>query len=189
LDTRAKLVHAAEKLMLRGGYSATSVDDVIRTTALSKGSFYHFFESKEALGLAALEQYYADRVGRLAAGAYANEADPVRRAHGFLEHASRVAASLWKDGCLLANLSADGAGSSRAISTALRKRTDELRALVAGLLGPIAPPGMSAMELADEFLTCIEGAIVLARIYGDPGHLQRSVDRFRRGLGKASRRK
>ena len=54
--------------MLRDGYAATRVDDVIREAGLSKGSFYHFFESKEALGLAALEHYYADRVGRLAAG-------------------------------------------------------------------------------------------------------------------------
>ena len=66
MDTREKLVRAAEKLMLRDGYSATRVDDVLRKAGLSKGSFYHFFDSKEALGLAALEHYYADRVSRLA---------------------------------------------------------------------------------------------------------------------------
>ncbi len=54
--------------MLRDGHSAMRVDEVIRSAGLSKGSFYHFFDSKEALGLAALEHYYADRVGRLAAG-------------------------------------------------------------------------------------------------------------------------
>ena len=98
MDTREKLVRTAERLMLRDGYSATRVDDVIRKAGLSKGSFYHFFDSKEALGLAALEHYYADRVGRLAAGTYATETDPLRRAHGFLKHASHVAADLWSDG-------------------------------------------------------------------------------------------
>ncbi len=168
--------------MLRDGYSATRVDDVIRNAKLSKGSFYHFFDTKESLGLAALEHYYADRVGRLAAGAYAAEADPLQRARGFLEHASQVAADLWKQGCLLANLAADAAGSSRIISKALEKRTSELRALLAELLGPFATPEVTAADLADQFLVCIEGSIVLARIYDDPGYLQRGITQFRRCL-------
>jgi TetR/AcrR family transcriptional repressor of nem operon len=184
MDTREKLIRTAEKLMLRDGYSATRVDDVIRKAGLSKGSFYHFFESKEALGLAALEHYYADRVRRLAAGAYATETDPLRRAQGFLEHASEVAASLWTEGCLLANLAADAAGSSRTISNALERRTSELRALLVDLLGPMATPEATASDLADQFLVCIEGAIVLARIYDDPGYLQRSLEQFRRCLAK-----
>ena len=179
MDTREKLVRAAEKLMLRDGYSATRVDDVIRKAGLSKGSFYHFFDSKEALGLAALEHYYADRVSRLAAGSYATETDRQRRADGFLKHATQVAEDLWTTGCLLANLAADAAGSSRAISNALKKRTSDLRALVADVLGPFATPQVSAAELADQFVVCIEGSIVLARIYDDPSYLRRGLERFR----------
>ena len=188
MDTREKLVRTAEKLMLRDGYSATRVDEVIRKAGLSKGSFYHFFDSKEALGLAALEHYYADRVGRLAAGSYATEADPLRRAQGFLKHASRVADDLWKTGCLLASLAADAAGSSRAISNALRKRTSDLRALVADVLSPFATPEITAADLADQFLVCIEGSIVLARIYDDPTYLRRGLERFRSELSKTQAR-
>ena len=188
MDTREKLVRTAEKLMLRDGYSATRVDEVIRKAGLSKGSFYHFFESKEALGLAALEHYYSDRVGRLAAGSYATEADPLRRAQGFLKHASRVADDLWKTGCLLASLAADAAGSSRAISNALRKRTSDLRALVADVLSPFATPEITAADLADQFLVCIEGSIVLARIYDDPTYLRRGLERFRSELSKTQAR-
>jgi TetR/AcrR family transcriptional repressor of nem operon len=182
MDTREKLVRTAEKLMLRDGYSATRVDEVIRKAGLSKGSFYHFFDSKEALGLAALEHYFADRVGRLAAGGYATETDPMRRAQGFLKHASRVAEDLWTTGCLLASLSADAAGSNRAISNALKKRTGDLRALVAEVLSPFATPESTAGDLADQFLVCIEGSIVLARIYDDPTYLRRGLERFRSGL-------
>jgi TetR/AcrR family transcriptional regulator, transcriptional repressor for nem operon len=188
MDTREKLVRTAERLMLRDGYSATRVDDVIRRAGLSKGSFYHFFESKEALGLAALEHYYADRVGRLAAGTYATETDPLRRAQGFLKHASRVAEDLWNTGCLLASLAADAAGSSREISNALRKRTGELRALLADLLSPFATPEITAADLADQFLVCIEGSIVLARIYDDPAYLRRGLEQFRSCLTKAEGR-
>ena len=184
MDTREKLVRTAERLMLRDGYSATRVDEVIRKAGLSKGSFYHFFESKEALGLAALEHYYADRVGRLAAGTYATETDPLRRAQGFLKHASRVAEDLWNAGCLLASLAADAAGSNRAISNALKKRTSDLRALLVDLLGPFATPALNATDLADQFLVCIEGSIVLARIYDDPTYLRRGLEQFRNCLRK-----
>jgi len=182
LDTREKLVRAAVRLMLRDGYSATRVDEVIREAKLSKGSFYHFFETKEALALAALEHYFADRVGRLAAGAFAAEPDPLKRARGFLDHASRIVTDLWKQGCLLAGFANEAAGSSRAISRALEKRTGELRALVSDMLGPLATAEVSAGDLADQFLVCIEGSIVLARIHGDPGYLKRGLSQFRRGL-------
>jgi TetR/AcrR family transcriptional repressor of nem operon len=185
LDTREELVRVAEKLMLRDGYSATRVDDIIRMAGLSKGSFYHFFDSKESLGLAALEHYYADRVGRLAGGRYATDTDPLRRAHGFLEYASQVATDLWTTGCLLANLAADAGGSSRAISKALKKRTAELQALLADLLGPFGTAEMTAADLAEFFLVCIEGSIVLARIHGDPAYLRRGLEQFRRCLHKA----
>ena len=180
--TRDKLAASAERLMLRDGYSGMRVDDVLREAGLSKGSFYHFFVGKEALALAALDRYFDDRVARLSAGAYAAQADPLRRARGFLDHASRVAPDLWSAGCLLASLAADAAASSRAVSKALRARTDELRAMLAGVLGPLAPAGTSAAELAEHFLVCIEGAIVLARIHDDPGRLRRAIEQFRRGL-------
>ena len=183
-DTRETLVRTAERLMLRDGYSATRVDDVILQAGLSKGSFYHFFDGKDALGLAALEHFCADRVGRLAAGPYANETDPVRRARGFLEHASRVAADLWTTGCLLASLSADAAGSDRAISSALRKRTNILKAFLVDVLGPLASPRSSAAELAERFIVCVEGSIVLARVYDDPTYLRRGIERYIRDLDR-----
>jgi TetR/AcrR family transcriptional repressor of nem operon len=188
MDTRERLVRTAERLMLRDGYSGTRVDDVIRKAGLSKGSFYHFFDSKEALGLAALEHYYADRVGRLAAGAFATETDPLRRAQGFLKHASHVAADLWTTGCLLGNFAVDAAGSSRGIANALKKRTSDLRALVADFLSPFATPNVTASDLASQFLVCIEGSIVLARIYDDPTYLRRGLEQFRSRLGNTEAR-
>ncbi len=184
MNTREKLVLAAEKLMLRDGYSATRVDEVISEAGLSKGSFYHFFDSKEALGLAALEHYYEDRVTRLATGSHAAEPDPMRRAHSFLEHASCVAKDLWTTGCLLANFATDAAGSSRVISAAVREKTSELRALLMDMLGPFVTPETTAADLADQFLIAIEGAIVLARIYNDPEYLRRGLIHFRRCLEK-----
>ncbi len=48
-DTKARIVEAAWALFYERGYDATTVEDVVRKSATSKGSFYHYFESKEAL--------------------------------------------------------------------------------------------------------------------------------------------
>ena len=48
-QTKKKIVSAAWKLFYEQGYDDTTVDDIIRESATSKGSFYHYFEGKDAL--------------------------------------------------------------------------------------------------------------------------------------------
>lgn len=52
--TRRKLVEAALGLMLRKGFNGTSVEDVCKEAGVTKGSFFHHFDSKEAIGTAAV---------------------------------------------------------------------------------------------------------------------------------------
>jgi TetR/AcrR family transcriptional repressor of nem operon len=53
--TREAIVTAATRLMQIKGYHATSLDDVLTESGAGKGTFYHYFESKEDLGYAILE--------------------------------------------------------------------------------------------------------------------------------------
>ena len=48
-STKAKIVSAAWKLFYDQGYEETTVEDIIEASATSRGSFYHYFESKDAL--------------------------------------------------------------------------------------------------------------------------------------------
>lgn len=48
-NTKGKIVDAAWKLFYEQGYDDTTVDDIIELSETSKGSFYHYFESKDAL--------------------------------------------------------------------------------------------------------------------------------------------
>jgi AcrR family transcriptional regulator len=54
-ETRAKIIESAIKLFSVRGYNAASVDDVCKEAGISKGAFYHHFESKQALFLALLD--------------------------------------------------------------------------------------------------------------------------------------
>lgn len=48
-NTKSKIVSAAWKLFYDNGYEDTTVEEIIFESATSKGSFYHYFESKDAL--------------------------------------------------------------------------------------------------------------------------------------------
>lgn len=48
-NTKSKIVSAAWKLFYEQGYDDTTVDDIIFESKTSKGSFYHYFDSKDAL--------------------------------------------------------------------------------------------------------------------------------------------
>ena len=47
--TKKKIVSAAWRLFYEQGYDNTTVDDIIEESGTSKGSFYHYFEGKDAL--------------------------------------------------------------------------------------------------------------------------------------------
>jgi AcrR family transcriptional regulator len=56
-ETRAKILESAIKLFSNRGFNASSVDDICADAGISKGAFYHHFESKQALFLALLDNW------------------------------------------------------------------------------------------------------------------------------------
>lgn len=50
--TRHAILQKAQELIYARGYGATSVDDILKSIPITKGSFYHHFTSKDEMGLA-----------------------------------------------------------------------------------------------------------------------------------------
>lgn len=48
-NTKKKIVSAAWRLFYEQGYDNTTVDEIVEESGTSKGSFYHYFEGKDAL--------------------------------------------------------------------------------------------------------------------------------------------
>lgn len=48
-NTKSRIVSAAWKLFYDNGYENTTIEDIVYESGTSKGSFYHYFESKDAL--------------------------------------------------------------------------------------------------------------------------------------------
>ena len=54
-ETRNRLLDASLHAIRAQGYAATTIDDICAAAGLTKGSFFHHFASKEALGVAAAD--------------------------------------------------------------------------------------------------------------------------------------
>jgi AcrR family transcriptional regulator len=66
-DTRERIVEAARFLFWQKGYTATGLAELLARAGANSGSFYHFFESKDAVLRAVLDTYVellaADKAG------------------------------------------------------------------------------------------------------------------------------
>ena len=65
IGARRKLLDAALSIIRTKGYSATSVDELCAAASVTKGAFFHHFETKEALGVAAADQQLVDPLDRV----------------------------------------------------------------------------------------------------------------------------
>ncbi|MCO6429650.1 MAG: TetR/AcrR family transcriptional regulator [Deltaproteobacteria bacterium] len=59
-DTKALLLKTAMELIWAHNYGSVSVDDICRAAGAQKGSFYHFFSSKQDLAKAAMEHLWTE---------------------------------------------------------------------------------------------------------------------------------
>ena len=48
-NTRGRIINAAWSLFYEQGYEDTTIDEIVEASGTSKGSFYHYFEGKDAL--------------------------------------------------------------------------------------------------------------------------------------------
>ena len=63
-NTKRKIVTAAWRLFYEQGYDLTTVDEIIELSETSKGSFYHYFEGKDAL-LSSLSMLFDEKYEEL----------------------------------------------------------------------------------------------------------------------------
>lgn len=59
-DTRSSILNVARQILPRRGFAAVGINEILTAAGVPKGSFYHFFDSKEAFGEAVMRAYYAD---------------------------------------------------------------------------------------------------------------------------------
>lgn len=93
LDKRDLILAKGSEVMTRRGYHGTGVQEIVQAAGIPKGSFYHYFASKEDFALQALEFVYGARLARYAEAlgnpALSPRARIIAYYHELLAHFSR----------------------------------------------------------------------------------------------------
>ncbi|WP_051639811.1 TetR/AcrR family transcriptional regulator [Cellulomonas sp. URHE0023] len=180
-DTRERLVATARDLVHGSTYADVSVEDVCKAAGVNKGSLYHFFPSKHALGLAVLERNWM-LMRSLLDEAFDTEAPPLDRLDRFLSAYSSMMRSMQQSlgvvpGCPLGNLAAELSAHDpemRArVAEVLTAWTERVASVVRdgqarGDVDPMLDPTAAARSV----VACIQGFSVLAKSDGDPRVLE-----------------
>ncbi len=187
-ESRRKLLDAALHVIRSKGYTATRVEDVCEAAALTKGSFFHHFKSKEDLALAAAE-YWSLKTGQLFRGASYHElADPLDRLLAYVDfRKALLKGELPEFTCLVGTMVQEVYETHPDLRHACESSIwGHAATLEPDIAEAIRTYGMrgewTARSLALHTQAVIQGSFILAKAHGGPEVAAESIDHLRRYL-------
>ncbi len=184
-DTRTRLITAGAELMHRQGYAATGIQEVLEACDVPKGSFYHFFKSKEDFALQVIEhqsQRITTALRRLFADSSHTPLWRLRRFFDFfLSRYGDPANQLSVCGCPIGNMVQELAPVSQSFRLRLEKVIRDMEGALEGLLREAQESGempshLDPAETAKFIAASWQGAILRMKAAGDPAPLVRARD-------------
>ena len=176
---RDKLIAAGTDLIRRNGYNATSVDSIVEAAGVSKGTFFYHFDSKEALTAACLHNWDETAAGMMAAGEFMQQADPVQRLQGCLDHMLSIFSNPQMYPSCLAGTTVQEVSAS---NDTLRSAAQACFANTAARLAPLITEAGEACgrkldgdALAGLWMATLQGSLVLAKASGDPSCIPQNL--------------
>lgn len=104
-DTRAELIRSGLEQLTESGFASSGIDQILKKVKVPKGSFYHYFASKEAFGQAVIENYAIFFAKKLDVCLLDESYSPLTRISNFVEGAKMgMIRHQFKRGCLVGNL-------------------------------------------------------------------------------------
>lgn len=181
-DTRQRIIASARDLIYSRSYADVGVAEICERADVKKGSFYHFFPSKQELSLAIIDDLRVVMEDRVLIPAFARDLTPLRRLQRFVDNlyefqrgTAATAGRLL--GCPFGNLALELATRDdlirhklEAVFAGIQARFENVltEAVAAGEVGEIDIPAT-----AQAMLAYIEGVLMMAKTANDPNVIRR----------------
>lgn len=183
-DTRESLLRAGMQILTETGFMNSGIDPILKSVGVPKGSFYHYFSSKEAFGIAVLERYSRYFENKLDKFLLDDAFTPLERLRNFAQDAENgIIRHDFKRGCLVGNLEQE----SILLSDIFRQRLQETYLSWQNRVADCLAEGQKQKEVTSEqtaedmsqiFWIGWEGAVHRARLVKSTQPLSAFLDFF-----------
>jgi len=177
-NTRRRILDSARDLIYSRSYLDVGVAAICERAGVKKGSFYHFFPSKQELTLAVIDEYIVEFKEQIFTQAFAPDLPPLDRLRRLVEPAYRfqkeMAVALGHTlGCPFGNLAAEMSTQDESIRQKVSQVFGRLESHFAATLYEAAGPGdlgagVDIEESAKAMLAYLEGIMLMAKTRNDP---------------------
>ena len=169
-NKRDELIRVGSEIVVRQGFKAASLNEIITAAGVPKGSFYYYFSSKEEFGLAIIDDFashYQDKLKQIFEDA---RFSPLTRLHNYFQAGmAQMEASQYTEGCLMGNLAQELAAHNELFCVRIERVFAEWEQYFANCLEAAYEAGEIADErqftdLAKFILSGWEGALLQAKV-------------------------
>ncbi|WP_229358915.1 TetR/AcrR family transcriptional regulator [Halomonas salipaludis] len=181
MSTKDRLLEAGLAMLLKQGYNHLGIQALLAETGIPKGSFYHYFRSKEDFALQVVDRYMQEVHQGLDMSLGNRALPPLQRVRLFFELSREKYRSEGYLGCLLGGLGQELSGVSDTFRHKIEGCFNLIAERITDCLEEARQRGELAAEqdprqLADRLLDCWEGAALRSRLRRDPGPLGAMLD-------------
>jgi TetR/AcrR family transcriptional repressor of nem operon len=174
-QTREALINAGIDQISMHGYHGTGIKQILDMVNVPKGSFYNFFDSKEAFVAELIKEYSHNVHGQLNTYLKTQGADlsPVEQLREIYKYGvQEFANSRFQKSCLIGSLAADIGAESTLCQTALLKAMREWQEIFSSLFDQAQKLGelrtdVSAAQLTSVYWSTWEGSLLKMKVSGD----------------------
>ena len=180
--SRDLLLEAATELIRTKGYTSTTVDDLCEKAGVSKGTFFHNFDSKEDLAIAAANNWTAVTSEFFKTAPYHLKSDPLDRVLGYVQFRKEILrGDLPEFTCLVGTMVQEVYSSHPEINQAcfqsIFKHAETLESDIAAAKKIYTPKAKwTSKSLALHTQAVIQGAYILAKASGETKFAAESID-------------
>jgi len=169
-DTRQQILETAKSIILGKGFAAVGLNEILITASVPKGSFYHYFKSKEQFGNALLEDYFAGYINMLESQLRDDGTPAVKRLMSYFQHwLDSQLSDTTEDKCLVVKLSAEVTDLSESMRRTLNEGTGKVIARISKAIEEAVDSkelviSTNADALAQELYYMWVGATLLTKV-------------------------